>query len=58
MNQSITGPQDLKGDCNSIDLSDINNSIASLQSQIVSIYNPNLITQKFQHEKLTITITF
>jgi hypothetical protein len=46
MNQSITELQDIIGDGNSIDLTHINNSIASLHSQIDSMNNSKLITTK------------
>jgi hypothetical protein len=46
MNKWITELLDLNLDDNSIDLSDINSSHANLQSQIVSMNSPKLITPR------------
>jgi chromosome segregation ATPase len=46
MNQSITELQDLRGDGNDVDLTDINNSIINLQFQINSMNNQELITTR------------
>jgi hypothetical protein len=46
MNQSITKLQDLIGDGNDIDLTNINNSIAGLQSQIDNLNGPKWITTR------------
>jgi hypothetical protein len=56
MNQSITELQDLIRDGKSVDLTDINNSITSFQSQIDRRNSPKLITTRISSLETYIVI--